>query len=148
LVLAGAVNKTLDVWSFGCLIYELITGQPLFCVPGSKHADDDLLLSFTAQLGPLPDEVFCRWKTSSLYFTPDGKLFNRQLGGVKDGGEPLTMVDELSMEEMFDRTEPDLDEEEARTIKAVIRRILKYDPAERPSPAEILSYPWFRAVEV
>ncbi|KAI5860175.1 putative serine protein kinase [Durotheca rogersii] len=146
LILTGAVNKTLDVWSFGCLIFELITGYPLFCVPGSKYEDDNHLLSLIARLGPLPDELFNSWKTSSLYFTPEKKLFNCRLGGVADGREPL-MEEQTSMEEWFDEAGPDLDEEEARNVKALIRRILQYDPAERPSPAELLTDPWFYEIE-
>lgn len=145
LILAGEVNKTLDIWSFGCLVFELITGQPLFCVPWSDSEatqDDDHLLSFTACLGDLPEELYHKWKTAHLYFTPERKLFNCQLGGVPGGGEPL-MVEQLSMEEMFDQANPDLDAEEANTIKALIRRILQYDPAQRPSPTEILRDPWF-----
>ncbi|KID84723.1 Protein kinase-like domain protein [Metarhizium guizhouense ARSEF 977] len=146
LVLTGAINETLDIWSFGCLIFELITGQPLFCVPGSKFEDDNHLLSLTARLGALPDELFTHWKTSPLYFT-GRKLFNCQLGGVSKGGEPL-MLEQTSMEDWFDQACPDLDEEEGRQVKALIRRILQYDPANRPSPAEILSDPWFREMEV
>ncbi|KAL2757766.1 hypothetical protein ACRALDRAFT_1061073 [Sodiomyces alcalophilus JCM 7366] len=147
LILTGAVDKTLDIWSFGCLIFELITGHPLFCVPGSEYEDDDHLLSLTARLGPLPDELFHSWKTSSLYFTPERKLFNCQLGGVVEGGEPL-VVEQTSMEELFDRAGPDLEREEAHNIKALVRSILQYDPAERPSPTEILANPWFRKIEV
>lgn len=146
MVLTGAINKTLDIWSFGCLIFELISGQPLFCVPGSKFEDDNHLLSFTARLGALPDELFRHWKTSTLYFT-ERELFNCQLGGVAKGGEPL-MLEQTSMEDWFDQACPDLDEEEGRQVKALIRRILQYDPANRPSPAEILSDPWFREMEV
>ncbi|KAJ5458844.1 hypothetical protein N7530_010788 [Penicillium desertorum] len=142
LILTGAVNNTLDVWSFGCIVFELITGQPLFCVPYSEMEDDDHLLSLTAQLGALPDELFKHWTTSSLYFTPERKLFNCQLGGVAPGQKPL-MLEQASMEESFDRARPDLDEEEAHKMKALIRWILQYDPAKRPSPAEILSDPWF-----
>lgn len=65
-ILTGAVNNTVDVWSFGCLVFELITGQPLFCIPYSEMEDDDYLLSLTAQLGALPDEFFRDWTTSSL----------------------------------------------------------------------------------
>jgi non-specific serine/threonine protein kinase len=53
------------------------------------------------------------------------------------------MLEQASMEESFDRARPDLDEEEAHKVKALIRWILQYDPAKRPSPAEILSDPWF-----
>ncbi|GES64101.1 serine protein kinase [Aspergillus terreus] len=142
LILTGAVNNTLDVWSFGCLVFELITGQPLFCVPWSDFEDDDHLLALIAQIGPLQDELYGHWKTSSRYFTPKRELFNCQLGGVAPGKEPL-MLEQTSMEELFDQAGPDLDEEEARTVKALIRWILQYDPAKRPSPMEILSHPWF-----
>ncbi|CAI7642793.1 unnamed protein product [Penicillium viridicatum] len=89
LILNRAVNNTVDIWSFGCLIFELITGQPLFCIPYSDMEDDDHLLSLTAQLGALPDELFKHWMTSSLYFTPERKLFNCQLGGSLPGRNRL-----------------------------------------------------------
>ncbi|KAL4877801.1 kinase-like domain-containing protein [Aspergillus karnatakaensis] len=146
LVLTGAVNNTSDVWSFGCLIFELITGLPLFCVPWSKYSDDDQLLALTDRLGALPDELFKHWKNSSNHFTPERKLFNYRLGGVAPGKEPL-MLEPASMEQSFDEAEPEMDEEEASEVKALIRWILQYDPAKRPSPAEILSHPWFCKID-
>ena len=53
------------------------------------------------------------------------------------------MLEQTSREELFDRANPELDENDARKVKALIRRILQYDPAKRPSPAEILLDPWF-----
>ncbi|KAE8364253.1 kinase-like domain-containing protein [Aspergillus caelatus] len=134
LILTGAVDvdNTLDVWSFGCLVFELITGQPLFCIPGSDFEDDDHLLSLTARLGALPDELFRHWKTSSLYFTPERKLFELSSWRSRSGAG----------------TAYDLDEEEAHKVKALIRWILQYDLAKRPSPAQILSDPWFSEIDV
>lgn len=146
MILKGAVNNTLDTWSFGCLVFELITGQPLFCVPWSDWEDDDHILALIALLGPLPEELFKNWKTSSLYFTPERKLFNCQLGGVDPGKEPL-MLEQTTMEDWFDQAGPDLGEEEANKVKTLIRWILQYDPAKRPSPAEILSDRWFCAID-
>ncbi|KAI1746024.1 serine protein kinase [Xylaria scruposa] len=145
LVLLGAVNETTDIWSFGCLIFQLVTGRPLFPAPWypTQHdQDDDHLSDFSSILGPLPDELYKHWNRSSLYFTPERKLYNCQLGGVPEGGEPL-MLEQLSMEELFDQAEPDVPEEEAKAIKSLIRRILQYDPKKRPSAAEILQDPWF-----
>ncbi|KAF5018105.1 hypothetical protein F66182_9924 [Fusarium sp. NRRL 66182] len=145
LIIKGEVDKSLDIWSFGCLVFELITGQPLFCVPWTESEtdqDDDHLLALHARLGPLPDELYNRWKTASLYFTPDRKLFNCQLGGVPDGEVPL-MIEQLSMEEAFDQTKPDLTYDEAQNVKKLIRKILQYEPSKRPSATEILQDPWF-----
>ncbi|KAM0230072.1 hypothetical protein ACHAP5_011461 [Fusarium lateritium] len=145
LVLKGEVNRSLDIWSFGCLVFELTTGRPLFCVPWSEsetELNDDHLLMFEERLGPLPDDLYRLWKTSSQYYTPDRKLYNCQIGGVPEGEEPL-MLERLSMEEAFDQTEPELGDEEAEKVKKLIRRILQYDPSKRPSAVEILQDSWF-----
>ena len=80
-----------------------------------------------------------------MYFSRDRRLFNCQLGGVEDGEEPL-VDEELTMEEAFDQARPDLDEEEARRVKALVRQILQYDPTKRPTAEEILSDPWFASI--
>ncbi|KAI1320142.1 serine protein kinase [Xylariaceae sp. FL0255] len=145
LILTGNVNETFDVWSFGCLLFELVTGQPLCCVPWDpteNGQDDDHLLQLTYALGPLPDELYKHWKTSSLYFTTQRELYNCNIGGIPEGEEPY-MIEQVSMEEMFDRAKPEIEEAEADEVKSLIRRILQYDPAQRPSAAEILQDPWF-----
>jgi non-specific serine/threonine protein kinase len=126
-------------------MFELITGRPLFCVPGSDHEDDNHILSLIAAIGPLPDNLFNQWQTSSFYFTPDGKLFNCKLGGIAEGEQPL-LLEHASMETLFDRANPELGEEEAVEIKALIRRILQYDTKKRPTAVEILADPWFRRI--
>lgn len=149
-VLTGAVNHTTDIWSFGCLVFELLTGLPLFCTPwfpNRTDQDDEHLRLITARLGPLPDNLYQHWKTSSFYFTPERKLYNCWLGGVPEGEEPL-ILEEPIMEEAFDHAELGIDKEEARKVKALIRRILHYDPEKRPSAAEVLRDPWFLEDEV
>jgi non-specific serine/threonine protein kinase len=135
----------LDIWSFGCLLFELMAGEPLFCLPG-PHSETELmdehLLVLEERLGPLPDDLYCLWETSSLYYTPERKLYNCGIGGVPEGQEPL-MLERLLMEEAFDQTEPELDREEAEKVKKIIRRILHYDPSKGPSAVEILQDPWF-----
>ncbi|KAI0466844.1 putative serine protein kinase [Xylaria cf. heliscus] len=124
-------------------VFELLTGQFFFCTPwylNPTHQDDEHLRLMTHSLGPLPDNLYQHWKTSSFYFTSERKLYNCCLGGVPEGEKPL-ILEEPTMEEAFDQAELDIDEEEARKVKALIRRILHYDPEKRPSAAEVLHDP-------
>lgn len=48
-------NTSCDIWSFGCLLFELISGFVLF--PGNINCEDDIytyLHDFQSSLGPLP----------------------------------------------------------------------------------------------
>lgn len=52
LILKAPFEHTIDVWSFGCLVYELLTGTPLFPVANvggqnKDSCDDDHLLQMT-----------------------------------------------------------------------------------------------------
>ncbi|KAK4095982.1 kinase-like protein [Parathielavia hyrcaniae] len=142
LVLSGTVNKTLDIWAWGCFIFELVTGERLFCVAGGGFEDDDHLMALTERPGPLPDELFQKWENSSRYFTPDRKLFN----SILELEEP-EILEQETMEEAFDLKAPELDAEEAAKVKALVQRVLQYDPDKRPSPAELLRDPWFEETE-
>ncbi|CAK7267271.1 hypothetical protein SEPCBS119000_002457 [Sporothrix epigloea] len=147
-ILTHTMNNALDIWSFGCLVFELITGQRIFnlCSFGRKMDDEDQhLLELNACVGALPEEIMKQWKRSSLYFTPQGKLYNCMIGRG-EGGTPH-MFEQQSLEERFDAAAPDLDEKEAMAVKALIRRILQYDPAKRPTPSELLQDPWFRNID-
>lgn len=142
-MLQGERNLALGVWSFGCLVFELVTGTPLFCIPGDDVFElDDYVLQLIDRIGPLPDHLFQAWPNASLYFTSERKLYNSQLGGVQEGSEPL-LLDPETMEEFFDQTKPEIDASEAAQVKVLVRRILQYDPAQRPSAAEIVLDPWF-----
>ncbi|ROW07940.1 hypothetical protein VMCG_03421 [Cytospora schulzeri] len=62
IILKQPVDEKIDIWSFGCLIYELITGTQLFgvCLMGDdkeEDADDDHLLEFHDIIGQLPDNI-------------------------------------------------------------------------------------------
>ena len=147
LILTHKFDEKLDIWSFGCLFFEIITGQPLFPLQpfsvGPDRRDDGHLLQMNDILGPLPGGPFATWSTSSLYFTRERVQFNSFTGPIAEGGDPLS-ARLPPLETIFDRSKPtDLSEPEGATITALIRRILQYDPAERPTASQILQDEWF-----
>ncbi|KAF5536840.1 cmgc srpk kinase [Fusarium napiforme] len=148
LVLKGELHESQDIWSFGCILFEMMAGRRIFYVFGGSNKDDpsllddEYLLEIVERLGPLPAELYSHWKTSSRYYTQDGTKYNCMIGGVPEGREPL-MLEEYSLEQAFDQKGPKMTEEEAQEVKKLIRWILQYDPAKRPSAEEILRHPWF-----
>lgn len=128
------------------MVFELLTGEHLFTAwfhPGDdSFQDDEHLLSLYERFGSLPDELYQLWDSSSLYFTPERKLYNCALGGVEDGEEPL-MLEQVTMEGAVNRGARGLSSKEKRQVKGLLRWVLQFDPAKRPSAAEILRHPWF-----
>lgn len=146
LIFGGINNKSLDVWSFGCLIFEFITGRPLFCVPGyspSEKEDDDHLLQLKDILGPLPDHLYQLWTRSSNYFDAGRIQYNGFFGEVLEGTDLLSAKME-PLEQFFGSVKPEsMTTKEGKAVTVLLRRLLQYDPAKRPTPTEILEDLWF-----
>ena len=143
LVLKAPFDHSIDIWSFGCLVYELLTGTPLFPVAniGRRNidsCDDDHLLRMTDLLGPLPKFLTSRWSRSSNYFRDDGKLFNTMISGPP-GINLLGPVENLFRQ----RKTNEIAEEEERLVLDLLRYVLRYEPEKRPSAEDILKHTWF-----
>lgn len=76
-------NNQIDVWSFGCIMFEMHTGRPLFT---GKDAEDQLL-KITSLLGRPNDEMMERRR----FFLP----------GTKEGNQLLKQPDPLGFSERF-----------------------------------------------
>ena len=75
-ILGCSVGKGIDVWSFGCILFELLTGLPLFQIPPLNDSDelinDDHLIQLTDIIGPLPEGLLSRWTRASKYYDANG----------------------------------------------------------------------------
>jgi serine/threonine protein kinase len=146
LIISGEINSTIDIWAFGCLVFELVTGRRLYYVDyydNPEDETDDHLLMLSDTLGPLPESLYTLWTRSSRYYTSERVQYNTLL--YDDPEETDLLLNKMKpLEEFFDECKPDdLSDEESNMIKALMRRILQYDPAKRPTPSQILQDPWF-----
>ena len=53
-----------DTWSLGCIIYELITGQPLF----PANDENELLEYFYITIGQIPDHMLWQAKKYKQFY--------------------------------------------------------------------------------
>lgn len=147
LVLKAPFDKTIDIWSFGYLLYEFIISSCLFNTPPlppspdrQDQIDDGYLLHMIELLGPLPPQLLSKWPRSHKYLYPDREIFNVIIDGLME----VLLLSE-SIETMFGLDkQSELGDEEGYVILNLLRSILNYDPAKRLSAVEILDHPWFK----
>ncbi|KAI9755268.1 MAG: hypothetical protein M1815_005130 [Lichina confinis] len=150
LIVGGKVTTSQDIWSFGCLVFEFLTGTPLFAIWKSPwcdehEADDDHLLQLSEILGPLPSFLLSRWARSNIYFNANGENIKNYIGVLPEGySENDDRFTFLNLEDSFGEGKPaHIRPEEQKEIIALLRYILQYDQKLRPSAAELLRHPWF-----
>jgi serine/threonine protein kinase len=77
----------IDMWSFGCVVAELVTGSTLF----GGRSRRELLGKMAALLGPLPRPVFAKAKFFPVFHAEDpGQFVAREAAG--GGGESFLRV--------------------------------------------------------
>ncbi|KAH3978977.1 hypothetical protein HBH70_097650 [Parastagonospora nodorum] len=147
LVLRQQFGAEIDIWSFGCLMFEFLTGRSLFALMMLGHdqdeqdeTDDDHLLQLNDILCPLPESMIKLWPRFSKWYTTDRKRLQPY------GDEEPYIYD--SIEILFAKNKsPEIGEEEAAIVVSLMRRILEYDPEQRPTAEELLKNPWFSSEE-
>ncbi|KAI9665194.1 MAG: hypothetical protein M1831_002204 [Alyxoria varia] len=150
-ILQCAVDHRIDIWSFGCLLFQLLTNAPLFSIftfgiEPPEQADDDHLAQLHCILGRLPDWMLSKWPRYTRYLDPSSlKVIRRDVEESEvPGCEPF---EEPPMEETFLKLRSaDIEDEEAQKILALLRRILKFDPAQRPEAVELLRDGWIAEI--
>jgi len=119
-----------DVWSIGCIIYELFRGTTLF----QTHENKEHLAMMERILGPLPRRMIK--KTSKTKYFHRGHLDwdERDSAGkyIRDNCEPLKRSFLGKKDDQCHRDLYDL-----------VAQMLEYDPAERLTLKEALKHPFF-----
>lgn len=96
MILNGQLGRGLDIWSFGCLLFELITGHQLFQVWGlegnryDETTNDEHLIQVTEMLQPLPETLSSKWPRASSYYGPNGERLDAQDDMCDPDGESNT----------------------------------------------------------
>jgi serine/threonine protein kinase len=151
LVLGTAFDHRVDVWSFGCLLYEFLTGTPLFTVSSwagipQHENDDDHLLQMMDILGKLPSDLADKWARRARYVGPGGEIIRTDVSEEEDP-ESSELVFGPSLETLLEDLPDEIRDEERRVILGLLKRCLAYDREQRPTATELLQEPWFQDIK-
>jgi len=136
-IMGGTYDEKADIWSFACMIFEMVTSDILFRPKakdknGSKEEDHILLIQ--SYIGDCNDKEFL------LTCNKAGKHFKLQ-------GDKLTLVGKKKPKKclknvFFDKYH--MKEPESEYLAKMLLRCLTWNPKDRISAKDLLNDPWFK----
>lgn len=109
------------MWSFGCIIAEMITGRPLFSAIDEK----ELLEIIRYRIGVPPEHMVRHALKKNQFFDHDGHLIRSQKSRVPDGSLERSRTIRMEIENCKVNDEELVD---------FLEKCLTIDPDERLTP--------------
>jgi dual specificity tyrosine-phosphorylation-regulated kinase 2/3/4 len=128
-ILGIKYGPPMDIWSFACILVELMIGRPLF--PGDNEREQlDMLMEV---LGAPPKEIIAQSARRKEYFTTEGSFIPpKGKRGRKIGGS--------SLESVVGTGDP--------MLMDLLRKCFAWDPKARITAADALNHTWFSVKEI
>jgi len=151
-LLENPLNEKIDIWSIGCITYELLTGNLLFepeQTGDNFKADREHLSCMFSKLGKMPLDLALDSELSDDLFDSRGRVKGYKKINYQDLTKLLQEPDSDSDSDEKSNvsqkgSEINLSKEEAELASGFIRSLCAYYPKKRPSVSELLQCKWLQ----
>lgn len=127
IVIGVDYGPEIDVWSFACVLCEMVTGKPVF----DAEDEQELIQMHMKILGVPPKWMVESGKRSEYYFDDAGKpIIEPNSCGVVHRPGTSNLTKETGIKDQL--------------FMSLIAGCLKWDPKQRFTPDQILHHPWLR----
>ncbi|XP_038882451.1 SRSF protein kinase 1-like [Benincasa hispida] len=130
-ILQSGYSYSVDMWSFGCIAFELATGDMMFTPKGGQDysEDEDHLALMMELLGKMPRKIAIGGARSKDYFDRHGDL--KRIRRLKFWSLDRLLVEKYKFSEA-----------DAQAFAEFLCLILDFAPEKRPTAQQCLQHPW------
>ncbi|KAL2756966.1 hypothetical protein ACRALDRAFT_1075710 [Sodiomyces alcalophilus JCM 7366] len=125
-----------DIWSLACAIWSIVGPRPI--IDATLATCDDVISQMVDILGPLPPNLYAKWESRLEYLDEAG----RPKGGRHVYPDLATLFQHDIQHPRIRDGMTTLSDEETDALIHLLRRMLAFNPADRPTAAEVLESEW------
>jgi len=136
-IIGSGYDTSIDIWSMGCIVFELLTGDLLFEPKSGKNfsKSDDHIAQMFELLGEIPTNIALCGKKSHKYFKRNGELLH--INKLKFWNLKDVLKDKYKYEEP-----------EIQIINDFIFPMLNFNPSARSTATTCINHPWIRDIDL
>jgi len=123
-ILEAGYSEKIDMWSLGCVLFELYKGIPIF--QGSNEQDQ--LCRIVEIIGEVPESLFQASKRKAVFFNEDMKVRDKNGELAKPASKTVAGLIKNAEKNFID----------------FLIECFKLDPNERIDAEAALSHPWIK----
>ncbi|KAL2243857.1 UNVERIFIED_CONTAM: putative serine/threonine-protein kinase dyrk2 [Sesamum indicum] len=128
-ILGLPYDKKIDIWSLGCILAELCTGNVLF----QNDSPATLLARVIGIIGPIEQEMLAKGRDTYKYFTKNHMLYERN--------QDTNRLEYLIPKKSSLRHRLPMGDQ---GFIDFVAHLLEVNPKKRPSASEALKHPWLQ----